>query len=93
MKSIKVVSSGNTSGTTIEVDGSSVSHVRTIRFEHVAGELPILTLEILAMDGIEIEGWSQFGNLVICPICKDTVEQNQQRIASIQRLVKESEEC
>ena len=34
-------------GTTVEIDGQKIEHVRTVRFEHVAGDMPRLTIELI----------------------------------------------
>lgn len=88
---IKIFSSGWVTGSTIEVDGVKIPHVRTIRYEHVAGELPIVTLEIQGRFGVEIDGHSVVHASRFCPSCdarQEIVLQSRKKVAdAISRVV------
>jgi hypothetical protein len=43
---VKIVSSDQTSGTIVELDGVAIKHVKTITFEHDAGGVATLTLKL-----------------------------------------------
>lgn len=56
---IKIVSSGGPLGTTVEVDGVILRNVRSVRFEHTAEHVPVVVLEVIALDGAEITGTAE----------------------------------
>ncbi len=58
-KNISIDVPGGFAGTTILVDGQPIENVRSVRFEHVAGDVPVLTLEVLALNGCVIGGLAE----------------------------------
>lgn len=59
-KNIKIHAAKNAVfGTTVEIDGQQIHKVKSISFRHDAGDVPVLTLEVFAMDGCEITGGAE----------------------------------
>jgi hypothetical protein len=77
--------------TAVEIDGVDVPRVRTIRFEHTAGQLPILTLECFpGINGIDLAAKAVVRRIEICPMCKvemnEAMKRNQARLEGIAQL-------
>lgn len=54
--SIKITSAQGTFGTTIEVNGQVVKACRCVSYRHAVDGVPVLTLEILALGDVLIDG-------------------------------------
>lgn len=55
-KKIRIVSQHALYGTTIELDGVSITNIRGFSLSHIVGEIPVLTLEIIGPSGYGVEG-------------------------------------
>ncbi len=72
MSRIEIKANGVTSK--ILIDGVEPARVRTVRFEHTAGQAPKLILEHLAFDTI-IEGEVEVERIAICAKCREELKQ------------------
>jgi uncharacterized membrane protein len=55
---IRIVSSGGAIGTQVFIGDYAVPYLIDVTFEHKVNGLPVVRLDLLAVDGVEIEGES-----------------------------------
>lgn len=82
---VKITAPYGPKGTTVIVDGVRIPHIRNVSFRHMAGDLPTVTLEFAAREGVEIEAQANVTPLVLCANCGGIVRENQERLTQIMR--------
>ncbi len=83
---IKISAPGAAKGTMVHIGDYKVPGLVNVSFQHKVGELPVVTLEVYALDGVQIEGESRVLPRVFCPACKERFSQEQQRLHGLAKL-------